>query len=104
MHRRSAKRRLKFLGHIKRSNPDRLAKQIVEFYESRSKADRHSEINQRIKKRHKLGRNTQKDIQNQEIFRSKINKWQIEQEGSNRRKIPKQLDLREERSPQQRMK
>ena len=32
------KRRLKFYGHIKRMDPTRLTKQIVEFYENRSRA------------------------------------------------------------------
>ena len=81
------KRRLRFYGHIKGMNPDRLTKQIVDFFYNRSKAktDMMKWVGE-IKTDLKLAGITPEDVQNREIFRSKIHKWQVDQEEEPKKK------------------
>ena len=74
------KRRLKFYGHIKRMNPSRLTKQIVEFYESRSKAKVETiKWIAAIKDDVKAAGITQTDISDRKIYRQKIFDWKVGQ-------------------------
>ena len=81
------KRRLRFYGHIKRMDSNRLTKQIVEFYENRSKAktDTMKWIGE-IKTDLKMAGITPEDVQNRKIFRSKIHKWQVDREEKPKKK------------------
>lgn len=86
MHSDMRKRRLKFYGHIKRMESTRLTKQIIEFYETRSKAKTETiKWIAAIKEDLKLASITQTDILNREIFRQKIFDWNIGQKETVRR-------------------
>ena len=93
------KRRLKFYGHIKRMTSNRLTKQIIEFYENRSKAQVDTvKWTGEVKNVLKLAGITQEDILNRDIFRSKVHKWQVDQEDKPKKK-PEQHGQMKERKP-----
>lgn len=74
------KRRLKFFGHIKRMDPTRLTKQIVEFYENRSKAKVETiKWIAAVKEDLKLAGITQTDILDRKTFRRKVFDWKVGQ-------------------------
>lgn len=74
------KRRLKFYGHIKRMHPSRLTRQIVEFYENRSKAKTETmKWIAAIKHDLTSASITQEDIQDRKTFRQKVHAWEVGQ-------------------------
>lgn len=74
------KRRLKFYGHIKRMEPTRLTKQIVEFYENRSKAKTETiKWIAAIREDLKDAGIVQTDILNRKTFRQKVFDWKVGQ-------------------------
>lgn len=80
------KRRLKFFGHIKRMDPSRLTRQIVEFYENRSKAKVETiKWIAAVKEDLKSAGITQTDIQDRKTFRQKIFDWKVGQRENTRR-------------------
>ena len=80
------KRRLKFYGHIKRMKPTRLTKQIVEFYENRSKAKVETiKWIAAVKEDLREANITQADILDRKIFRQKIFDWKVGQREKRKR-------------------
>ena len=74
------KRRLKFYGHIKRMEPTRLTKQIVEFYENRSKAKTETmKWISAIKEDLDAAGIIQADIVDRKTFRQKVFDWKVGQ-------------------------
>ena len=72
------KRRLKFYGHIKRMESTRLTKQIVEFYENRSKAKIETiKWIGAIKEDLKAAGIKQTDILDRKVFRKKVFDWKV---------------------------
>lgn len=95
VHSKIKKGRLKFYGHIERMDAGRLAKRIVELYETRKAKAKSIKWTGEIKYDLKLAEITREDVQEREIFRSKIHKRRVEQEegskknlGSTRRRKP----------------
>lgn len=81
------KRRLKFYGHIKRMDSNRLTKQIIEFYENRSKAQVDTiKWIEEVKNDLILAGITQEDFLDRDIFRKKICEWQVDQEDKPKKK------------------
>ena len=74
------KRRLKFYGHIKRMEQTRLTRQIIEFYENRSKAKTETmKWIAAIREDLKEAGISQKDILDRKVYRNQIYDWKVDQ-------------------------